>query len=1136
MAVLTTSLVIMVAVVLTALMIWLFFIPRKDAKAAQAQEREGIQQIDIIVKGGYSPSTIAVHAGAQVRLMFDRRESGECSSHVVFSDFGIDKTLPAFETTAVEFTPKEPGEYEFACGMNMLHGKLVVFSAEQQVDGGNDDHAQARAERAPQLNDKAQRSQFSDSVGTPADTMSSDSMHLDSASSYDAVSGTNPSDMTSSDVSSSNTLSLDEMPAKDRTSGGADEQERSDAERRNEIRDLWKRLIVAIVFTVPVFVSTMFMLFHMDPWIQLVLITPVMFYSGWPIHRTGWTALAHRSPEMNSLVALGTAASYLFSIVVTLAPNSLPEGSREPYFEAVGTIIALMLVGQLLEAKARLGTGEAIRSLMGLKAKTARIVKRNVLSPNGDNANADVSDVDGNDNSVDMNGSAMNSNAVNSTEVQDIPVDDVRVGDIVVIRPGEKIPVDGVVVAGESSIDESMVTGEPLPARKSVGDSVTGATVNGSGSLRFKATKVGSATVLSQIIELVRKAQTSKAPIQRMADRVARYFVPAVILIALWTFVIWWLVGPLPRGVFGLVAAVSVLVIACPCALGIATPLSITIGTGKAAQNGVLVRTAQALETMHKIDTIVLDKTGTITAGKPTLVDVRLIDGRSNQGDVSQSSTSAPSVFDSAESEPRAQRTNEAATTSDNDVHAVHHGTVPSPSDSRKEFVLSLVASAEQSSEHPLAQAIVEGAKSRHVDILQAEGFASDTGGGVSATIDRHAVTVGNTNYLAAKNIDTSQGVEPTKQAASTGATPVLAAIDGRLAAVLSIADEIKPTSAAAIEALHQRGLNVVMVTGDNETTAAAVAQQVGVEQVTAGVKPQDKGTVIENFQANGHTVAMVGDGINDAPALAQADAGIAIGTGTDIAIESSDITLISGDLAGLITAYDLSKRTMRNIMQNLGFAFGYNTIGIPIAAGILYPFIGLLLNPMIAGAAMAFSSLSVVINANRLRTFQPERLEASLQGSNDVQTHAKPTITTLHSEHSSGDATVHGYHMDSLHDGDAVNTENIANAIGGGTSRQTDATASRDDHAHGHQGDFSCGVITDDARNNNNSNDTNTVNDNKENTMADNTKVTDPVCGMSIDPSTAAATRDYNGQTYYFCSNGCAQNFEKDPASYVKA
>jgi Cu+-exporting ATPase len=765
--------------------------------------------------------------------------------------------------------------------------------------------------------------------------------------------------------------------------------------------------------------------------------------------------------------------------VVTLAPNSLPEGSREPYFEAVGTIIALMLVGQLLEAKARLGTGEAIRSLMGLKAKTARIVKRGELPANRS----------------DVNGNGMNTVDVNSTDVQDIPVDDVRVGDIVVIRPGEKIPVDGVVVAGESSIDESMVTGEPLPARKTVGDSVTGATVNGSGTLRFKATKVGSDTMLSQIIELVRKAQTSKAPIQRMADEVSRYFVPAVILIALWTFVAWWLFGPLPRGVFGLVAAVSVLVIACPCALGIATPLSITIGTGKAAQNGVLIRTAQALETMHNIDTVVLDKTGTITAGKPSLVDIQLIDGQANQDDVSLSfaNHAVESESESAGQQTASQTT--LATISNRGT--VRDNTAISPSDSRTDFVLSLVASAEQSSEHPLAQAIVEGAKTRHADLLQSDGFSSDAGGGVSATIDHHTVIVGNSDYLASKNVDTSQGIAPVRLAANTGATPVMAAIDGQLAAVLSIADEIKPTSTATVEALHKRGLNVVMVTGDNETTAAAVAQQIGVEQVIAGVKPQDKGTVIENLQADGHTVAMVGDGINDAPALAQSDVGIAIGTGTDIAIESSDITLISGDLTGLITAYDLSKRTMRNIMQNLGFAFGYNIIGIPIAAGVLYPLTGLLLNPMIAGAAMAFSSLSVVINANRLRTFKPERLGAS-QGSAEPQPHVKTTVTTLHNAPSSG------------------------------------TSAMRGNHGHGQHDGSNCDVTANGVRNDNNG--TSTVNDNKENTMAYNTKVTDPVCGMSIDPSTAAATRDYNGQTYYFCSNGCAESFEKDPASYVKA
>lgn len=864
-----TILVLTGTVVLTVLLVWLFMMPRRHDPAVRAQMDRGVQRMRVVVKGGYQPSAITVRAGAPVQLLFDRRESGECSSHVVFPDFGIDKTLGAFSTTAVQFTPDAPGTYEFACGMNMLHGTLVVLPGDAVRDEAAGDEA----------------------IPSPANGRDND---------RDDAYG-DGDDRAAAGVGVHADVDVDDR----------DEQARSDAERRLEIRDLWRRLIVAAVLTVPVFISTMFGLFHLNPWIQLLLITPVMVYSGWPIHRTGWASLLHREPEMNALVALGTAASYGFSVVVTLIPDTLPAASREPYYEAVGTIIALMLVGQLLEAKARLGTGEAIRSLMGLRANTARIVNRNVLGAartDGGHPANEGHPADGDD------------PAITSTDTVDVPVDDVRVGDIVVIRPGEKLPVDGVVVDGASAIDESMVTGEPVAVTKRAGDTVIGATVNGSGALRLRATKVGADTMLAQIIELVRHAQASKAPIQRMADRIARYFVPAVMLIALWTFTVWWLIGTEPRGVFGLVAAVSVLVIACPCALGIATPLSVTIAMGKAAGNGVLIRSSKALEGMHAIDTVMLDKTGTITAGKPS---VRAIDVPS-------------SAFDPDE-------------------------------------VLALAAAAERPSEHPLAQAVVAAAEARHLALSPATGFVSDPGGGITARVDGHVVTVGNAGYLADAGVRGLQDAhQPSVMAAGDGSSVVLVGVDTRFVAVLAISDTIKPTSTAAIAALHRRGLHVVMVTGDNELSARAVARQVGITQVVAGVKPKDKREQIIDLQRQGHRVAMVGDGINDAPALAQADIGVAIGTGTDVAIESSDVTLISGDLQTLVAAYDLSGATMRNIVQNLWFAFGYNGIGIPIAAGMLYPFIGVLLNPMIAGAAMAFSSLSVVVNANRLRGFTP--------------------------------------------------------------------------------------------------------------------------------------------------------------------
>ncbi|MCH4209482.1 MAG: heavy metal translocating P-type ATPase [Bifidobacterium sp.] len=1130
-----TIAVVAVAVLLTAAIVWLLLLPRKDAPAAQAGvDNSGVQQIDVVVKGGYSPSTVAVRAGTPVRLMFDRRESGECSSHVIFSDFGIDRTLPAFETTPVEFTPEHPGEYEFACGMNMLHGKLIVRDAnerteevrgsqngqaqdshdwqgDQPVDMNTDTHdmhmhmgqgdqpmdmghahhsehgdcraseshgdrecaRQAPTETASAIAGPGRSSaaeahaQNEDSCTHPGHMSEVSHMHSDSDSNNNSDSTTGSDSATGS--AGSNHAPAQAGAADSGSSASPGEQERSDAARRAEIRDLWRRLIVAIVLTLPVFVATMFMAFHMDPWIQLVLITPVMFYSGWPIHRTGWTSLLHRSPEMNSLVALGTAASYLFSVVVTAAPQLLPAGAREPYFEAVGTIIALMLVGQLLEAKARLGTGEAIRGLIGLKPRTARIVDRNVLEA-----------------------AQSGQSAIESTQTQDIPVDDVRVGDIVVIRPGEKLPVDGIVVAGESAIDESMVTGEPLPARKTVDDAVTGATVNGSGSLRFRATKVGADTMLSQIIELVRRAQASKAPIQRMVDRIARYFVPAVFLTAIWTFVAWWAFGPAPQGVHALVAAVSVLVIACPCALGIATPLSVTIGTGKAAQNGVLIRSAQALETMHKVDTVILDKTGTITAGQPSLTDMQVI----------------------AEA---ADENVEEADDEDDDSH---------------NRLLALAASAEQSSEHPLAQAIVHGAREHQLTLLRAESFSSDAGGGVSARVEGHEVMVGNAGYLRhadAENIDAAE--QTAGRFAASGATPVLLAVDGRLAAVLAVADAVKPGSAGAIAALQQRGVDVVMVTGDNDITAQAVARQVGIEQVEAGVKPQDKGSVVTRLKAHGHKVAMVGDGINDAPALAAADVGIAIGTGTDIAIESSDITLISGELGGLVTAYDLSKATMRNIVENLWFAFGYNGLGIPVAAGVLYPFIGLLLNPMIAGAAMAFSSLSVVINANRLRGFRPAEIErpASVLDSN-VAPRERPE------RHSAAGTDSHEMHHHERRHHDATGIATISDVANESAPAATGTPASEATNLaekegtdmsifHRHEHHDRAGSTTEAASQVAHS----------ELQVGASVKVTDPVCGMTINSADASDTRDYNGKTYYFCNPGCAATFDKDPASFVK-
>ena len=907
-------LVVLIAAILTALLGFYFFGPKKRQAAVV---EEGVQTVTITVKGGYSPDVVQIVRGVPVRIRFDRQESGDCSSRVVMPDFKINQGLPADAVTVVEFTPEQTGEFAFACGMNMLHGRLVVVEPDEarppavstppesvpegtlvvrsgyhpgavpveagrptvlRVDRQEDSPCSERL-IVPELGIDVQLEPFAVThIELPALDEGQYDMHCGMGMLHGSLVAT-----------------ATDQPAPRVTGafgGGFGAEDTSDAEaeeRRAEVADLRTRVIWGAVLTAPVLFAVMLTEFLgvdwmpdvlMNPWVQFALITPVMFYAGWPIHRTGWLALSHRTAEMNSLITLGTIAAFGFSVVVTMAPSLLPQDVQEVYFEAVGVIITLILLGRLLETKAKAGTGEAIRALIGLQAKTARVLR----------SDAEV----------------------------EIPIEDVALGDVVVVRPGEKLPVDGVVVAGTSSVDESMVTGEPIPVTKVVGDQVIGATINQTGSFRFEATKVGSETMLAQIIKLVREAQGSKAPIQRLVDTVSSYFVPAVIAIAIWTFVAWALVGPPPAFIFALVAAVSVLIIACPCALGLATPLSITVGTGKGATSGILIRSAEALETAHKVDTVVLDKTGTITKGKPTITDV-----------VATSSVS-------------------------------------------EDELLAMVASAETLSEHPLAAAIVEGARAGGFALSDPESFESITGEGVTATIEGRPVAVGNTRLLRRLGIDPEGLLVPSERLAAEGKTPMLVAVDGRPVGVVAVADTIKEGSAAAVAALASRGIDVVMMTGDNRTTAAAIARQVGITRVVAEVLPEHKAAEVLRLQGEGRIVGMVGDGINDAPALAQADVGLAIGTGTDVAIEASDITLISGALSGLVTAIDLSRATMRNIRQNLVFAFLYNGIGIPIAAGVLYPAFGLRLSPVIAAAAMALSSLSVVANANRLRGFTP--------------------------------------------------------------------------------------------------------------------------------------------------------------------
>ncbi|ESA38805.1 copper-translocating p-type atpase [Leptolyngbya sp. Heron Island J] len=669
--------------------------------------------------------------------------------------------------------------------------------------------------------------------------------------------------------------------------------EKERIERQQRQRSLLLRVVVSNMIGIVLIVGSMpamlgmhipgWPMFLHNFWLQLVVSTPVLFWCGQSFFVGAWKAFTHRTANMNTLVALGTGTAYFYSLFITLFPNVLIAQGLKPevYYEAAVVIIALLLLGRYLESRAREHTSDAIRQLMGLQPNVARVVRQ-------------------------------------GSEI-DIAIEQVVVGDIVVVRPGEKIPVDGDVVSGRSTVDESMVTGEPMPVDKQTGDEVIGATINKTGSFQFRAARVGQDTVLAQIVQLVQAAQGSKAPIQKLADQVTGLFVPVVIAIALLTFLLWFnLTG---NTTLSLLTTVGVLIIACPCALGLATPTSIMVGTGKGAENGILIKDAESLEQAHRLQTIVVDKTGTLTQGKPTVTDYITVRGTANRNEVR---------------------------------------------------LLQLAAAVENNSEHPLAAAIVNYAKAQGVERLPAvHNFEAIVGSGVQGVVNGQQLQIGTERWMKTLGIDT-QPLQARQQAWEAAAkTTVWVAVDGKAEALLGIADALKPSSASVVRTLKRMGLEVVMLTGDNPQTAAAIAQHVGIRRYIANVRPDQKAAHVQQLQADGNRVAMVGDGINDAPALAQADVGIAIGTGTDVAIAASDITLISGDLSGIVTAIRLSKATMANIRQNLFFAFIYNVVGIPIAAGILYPLLGWLLNPMIAGAAMAFSSVSVVTNALRLRTFK---------------------------------------------------------------------------------------------------------------------------------------------------------------------
>ncbi len=667
----------------------------------------------------------------------------------------------------------------------------------------------------------------------------------------------------------------------------------ADSGPNHELIDMTRRLWIGLALTLPVFILemgghvtglTMLLGQQVSNWVQLLFATPVVLWAGWPFFVRGWQSLQTRNLNMFTLIAMGTGVSWIYSIVATLVPDIFPaafrqtDGAVATYFEAAAVITVLVLLGQVLELRARDQTSGAIKALLGLAPKTARRVNAN-------------------------------------DEEEEVALDIIAIGDFLRVRPGEKVPVDGEITEGRSSLDESMVTGESMPVGKESGAKVIGGTMNASGSFVMRAEKIGSETMLARIVQMVANAQRSRAPIQRLADQVSGWFVPAVITAAVLAFAAWSIWGPEPRFAYGLVAAVAVLIIACPCALGLATPMSIMVGVGRGAQAGVLIRDAEALERMEKIDTIIVDKTGTLTEGKPSVISIATVDG-----------------LDENE-------------------------------------LLRLTASVEQASEHPLAAAIVKAAKERNLEIPKVMGFDSPSGKGAIGMVERKRIVIGNAKFMAELKIATDSLESKADQMRRDGATAVFVAINGKIAGAIAIADAIKPTTLQALVALRDAGIRIVMLTGDNRTTADAIAKRLGIAEVEADVLPDKKADVVTRLKAQGRIVAMAGDGVNDAPALAAADVGIAMGTGTDVAMESAGVTLLRGDLMGIVRARALSKAVMGNIRQNLFFAFIYNAAGVPIAAGVLYPMFGILLSPMIAAAAMALSSVSVIGNALRLRS-----------------------------------------------------------------------------------------------------------------------------------------------------------------------
>ena len=899
-------LVVVGAIGLAGFLSWFFFGKRA---AAEATVVGGAQEVTVVVQGGYSPNVIRARKGVPLRINFDRREGTDCTSRVIFPDLKVSKSLPAFATTTLELVPEEAGEFDFSCHMSMIHGKLIVTEngagpteeTPLPPDGAGavfsrrveqaPDEPTPRPDRAPA---EAEIAIFGGGVTCPTCVVNIERA-LDRLPGVEGVDvnfaaervkvaynpgQVNPEALVREVESTGYRAQLREEEAPPQ-----DVADREAEARRREIGDLTRRVALGAVLSVIVFLGSFEEWFGFLPnvmsefWFLFLFAAPAYLWVGWPIHRSTWASLRNRTADMNTLITVGTTAAFGYSIVATFFDQLLPEDLVQVYYDTAALIITLILLGRLLEARAKGQAGAAIKKLMGLQAKTARVVR------------------DGRE--------------------EDIPVEEVEVDDVILVRPGEKVPVDGIIVEGRSTLDESMVTGESIPTTKGEGEEVIGATINKTGAFKFRAAKVGRDTMLSQIIQLVEQAQGSKAPIQRVADRVTSYFVPAVIFLAIATFVGWYLGAPETALTLALVAAVSVLIIACPCALGLATPTSIMVGTGKGAERGILIKSAEALEITHRMQAIILDKTGTITRGEPSLTDVIAAD------------------------------------------------------DMQEETLLRLVASAERGSEHPLAQAIVRGAQERQIQLVEPQNFNAIPGHGIEVSVDSRTVLAGNRKLMADRGISMDGLSERSTALADEGKTPMYVAVDGRAAGIVAVADTIKETSAAAVAELKRLGVEVAMLTGDNRRTAEAMARQVGIERVLAEVLPEEKANEVKKLQKEGKLVGMVGDGINDAPALAQADVGLAIGSGTDVAMEAADITLVSGDLMGIVTALRLSRATMRNIRQNLFFAFAYNTAGIPVAAGVLYPIIGVLLNPAIAAVAMAASSLSVLGNSLRLTRFR---------------------------------------------------------------------------------------------------------------------------------------------------------------------